>query len=285
MGSAIGSALGGNGALTGVASRAALGALGGLGLGLGSVVAFLATMGASYAMAAHESDQFTRALISTGTASTTTTADLRDMAQQVGAQTDSYGKAEKAMLALAQTGAYSREQLGGLTETAVQLAQMTGGDVATSVKFVNTLMGANAKAIAALDMQYHFLTASQLEHIRKLDDEGNADQAQAVAMRAASQAVRDRANEVKESVSIMSKAWSGLTGVVSEAWNAMKQSAGPQTLNMQLATAQKALDAAKGTHFSANSQQLVPNASPAEIAKLQGDVNTLRAQVVQQGIQ
>jgi len=62
----------------------------------------------------------------------------------------------------------------------------------------------------------------------------------------------------------------------------MKQSAGPQTLSMQLASAMKALDAAQGTHFN-NAQQLVPNASPEEITRLQQQVNALRAQVVQQG--
>ncbi len=159
---------------------------------------------------------------------------------------------------------------------------MTGGSVADGIKFINALMGANAKQIAALDTQYHFLTASQLEHIQELDNEGNADQARAVAMSAASQAVRERANEVAQSVSIMSKAWEGLTGAVSGAWNAMKQNAGPQSASMQLSTAEKALAAAQGTHFN-TAQQLVPNGSPDEIARLQAQVNTLKAQVVQQG--
>jgi len=286
VGRALGSALTGNtGALKGAAVNGVLAAAGSAGaatLAVAGLSAALVAMGASYAMAAHASDEFTRATVSVGAGATTTAGELRDMAEAVGDQTGSFGKAQKAMLALAQTGDYSRAQLGGLTQTAVEFADMTGGKLADGVQFVNRLMNASVSQIAALDSQYHFLTASQLEHIRALENEGNADQARAEAMRAASQAVHDRALEVKDSVSIMAKAWEGLTSAVSGAWNAMKQSAGPQTLSMQLASAMKALDAAQGTHFN-NAQQLVPNASPEEITRLQQQVNALRAQVVQQG--
>lgn len=254
-----------------------------MGLAIAGAAVAVGVFVAAIVKGEEESDKFNRALIATGAASTSTAGQLVDVANRVGAATGRYGDAVAALTELANTGKFSRTQLEQLTQTAAEFATMTGGKVADGIKFVDGIMSGNIATLTKLDEQYHFLSASQLDQIKQLQAQGDTERATAIAQQAASKAVHDRAGEVKESAGIMERAWGGVKDAASAAWNAMKGIGATKSIGDQLKDAMDQLDTAKQTHFNA-AQQLVPNASPAEIAALQAKVNDLRHQLVTQGV-
>lgn len=254
------------------------------GLAVGAFAAVVGTLAVAFVEGEKESEKFNGALISTGAIGTTTAGQLVDMANAVGASSRSYGNAIAALTQLTSTGKYTANQLQGLTQTAVDFASVTGGKVADGVKFVDGVMSGNIGTIQKLDEQYHFLSASQFDEIQRLIDQGQQEQATAIAQQAASQAVHARAQEVQDNAGIMIRAWHGVENAASAAWNAMKDVGATHSIGQQLKDAMASLEQAKGTHAD-RAGNLVQNASPEAIAALQNQITSLRAQLVTQGFE
>jgi len=120
---------------------------------------------------------------------------------------------------------------------AVSLAQLTGQSIDQAVGEFLKLQDDPVKAVAALNDQLHFLTVAQYDEIAALQESGRTQEAAILAQREASQAVQQRAEEVKASAGIMVRAWDDVKEAASDAWNAMKNIGAAQSLNQQLASA------------------------------------------------
>lgn len=255
----------------------------GVGLAIGGVIAVLGLSAAAFIEATKQDDAFNRALASTGSFGTTSAGQLDDLVDQIGATTRSYSNAAEALTSLTGTGRYTTAQLGALTQTAVELAAITGGKMSDAVKQVNQLMGDSKNAIADLDKQYHFLSATQFDQIQQLQAEGREDEARAIAQQAFSQQVHQRALEVRESTNLMAKGWDWVKQHAEDAWHSMEHAFQAQSIAAQRADAIAQLQRAQGTHLD-RAGNLVQNASPEAIAALQAKVRDLTTQLVQQGI-
>lgn len=254
-----------------------------MGLALTAAAGGVIALTAAFIKGEKEADAYNRALISTGNAASNTAGQLVDVANRVGATTGRYGDANEALTALANTGQFTRAQLDQLTQTAVEFATMTGGKVADGVKFVDGVMSGNLDTLMRLDQQYHFLTATQFAHIQQLQAQGETERATEVAQKAASDAVHQRAEEVKESLGIMVRAWDWAAEHASAFWNAAKGLGAAQSIGDQLKEAAADLQNARGTHLD-RAGNAVQNASPEAIAALQARVTNLQHQLAAQGV-
>lgn len=253
------------------------------GLAIGGVVVALGLLAVAFVKGEAESDAFNRALISTGQAGTATAGQLVDMADRVGAASGRYGDAVTALTQFANTGKYTSNQLEGLTQTAVEFATMTGGKVADGVKFVDGVMSGNIGTLMKLDEQYHFLTASQQEQIRTLLDQGNQEQATAIAQRAASQAVHARAQEVQDNAGIMIRAWDDVKSAASGAWAAMKDVGATHSLGQQKADLLAELAKAQVPQY-VGAGNYIP-VDETRIADLRSQIAEINHKLAVQGVQ
>lgn len=103
-------------------------------------------------------------------------------------------------------------KLRAFSISAANLAEVLGGDVRKAQEDVSKAFTGGYEAVAKLDGELNFLTASQREHIRAMYDAGNASAAQAEAFDVFSKRVDDAAEKARgpwqESVRELSGAWS-----------------------------------------------------------------------------
>lgn len=256
-----------------------------MGLAIGAAAAAVGALAVAFVKGEAETERFNRALISTGTDGTTTAGQLVDMANRVGASTGAYGNAVSALTSLANSGKFTTNQLEGLTQVAVDFATTTGGKVADGVRFVDGVMSGNIGTLKKLDEQYHFLSASQFDEIQRLIDEGQQDQATAIAQQAASKAVHDRAQEVQDNAGIMIRAWDGVKSAASGAWAAMKDVGAAHSVGDQLKTAMAQLaDLQQGSVDPRTGQRTVNPLDAGHIKALQAQIDSLRHELAAQGV-
>ncbi|CAM5528554.1 phage tail length tape measure family protein [Rhodanobacter lindaniclasticus] len=226
----------------GAASGSASAAAGVLTLGLGSVVAVLGLLAVAAIKGYQEDQALARSIIATGNYAGVTTGQVRVMAEAIGGLQGDSGRAQDALRLLIESGRVAGDNLQKVATAAVDFSTITGNSIEKSVQVFLRLQDDPVRAVKALDDQFHFLTLTQYQHIKALQDQGDMEGASAAAQEAASVAVHQRALEVVANTGLMERAWNNLRSNVVATWNAMKDVGATKTAADDLAAINKELD-------------------------------------------
>ncbi|WP_291384963.1 MULTISPECIES: phage tail tape measure protein [Achromobacter] len=169
-----------------------------------------------------EQPEFTKTLILTGNAVGQTAAGMSNLATRIADVAGARGKAVDALNLIAGSGKIAGQNIEAVGEAAVAMNRVTGKALADTVQEFETLRGKPAEAIAALNEQQHFLTLEVYQQIASLERQGRTQEAAALAQRTYADAVKQQAEEVRESLGTLETAWNAVTQGASSAWEAMK---------------------------------------------------------------
>lgn len=169
-----------------------------------------------------ELPEFTKTLILSGNAAGQTAAGMSNLATRIADVAGSRGKAVDALNQIAASGKIAGQNFAVVGEAAVAANRATGKAVADTVQEFETLRGKPAEAIAALNEQQHFLTLEVYQQIASLERQGRTQEAAALAQRTYADAVKQQAEEVRQSLGTLETAWNAVTQGASSAWEAMK---------------------------------------------------------------
>jgi len=169
-----------------------------------------------------EQPEFTKTLILTGNAVGQTAAGMSNLATRIADVAGSRGKAVDALNLIAGSGKIAGQNIEAVGEAAVAMNRATGKALADTVQEFETLRGKPAEAIAALNEQQHFLTLEIYQQIAGLERQGRTQEAAALAQRTYADAVKQQADEVRQSLGTLETAWNAVTQGASSAWEAMK---------------------------------------------------------------
>lgn len=194
---------------------------------------------------AREQKHFNDALIQTGNFAGTTADGLHEIARAASSMGGTIGTAKEAVLLLAQTGAFTKEQIRGIGEVAVLTEEAFGVSVEKTVKEYETLAtlaitstarSTNVITQHAMKMNdhYHALSAAQIQSISLLEKEGKATEAAALAVQLFSSAQKERAEESIASLGYVARAWHGIKAAISGAADAIGQIGAKSTLASQI---------------------------------------------------
>lgn len=150
-----------------------------------------------------------------------------------------------AMAKVVGTGSFDSSQIEMVTLAAAKMEQATGQSIDATVNNFKRLQDEPLKAAKELDDQLHYLTASEYEQISAMERSGNTIGAARVAMESYSKAMRERADEVVNNVGYMERSWNSLKNTASKAWDAMLGVGRPDSMNMQIQSKLKELEAAE----------------------------------------
>ncbi|WP_395755154.1 phage tail tape measure protein [Edwardsiella ictaluri] len=195
-------------ALSSVISPAALGVVA-LSGGIG---------GLAYALYKAEQEQqaFNRSLIMTGNYAGKTTGELQALARAMAGD----GVTQSTMAnALAQTvgaGVFSGAAVGVVAGAAARLENATGASIDSTIEQFKRLQKDPVSAVKELDSQLHFLTATQLEQINALASLGREQDVAKIAMEAYAHTVNTRAEEMKNNLGLLERAWRGVKTAIGE---------------------------------------------------------------------
>ena len=202
------------------AARALGGAVAGLVNPYTIAAAAIGGIGFAYLSAESRANDFNRALILTGNTSRTTADDLNAMALQLDNLSGVTSRqAAAALTQVVANGKIAASQYKLVTEAAVLMEDAVGKAVEETVAEYAEIGRDPVNAILKLNETEKFLTASIYDRIKALQDAGDIEGAAALATEARAQSQIQRANDVVESLGLVSGAWFQIKNSTGEAWD------------------------------------------------------------------
>lgn len=203
-----------------------------------------AALAVAYKQGSDEGSAFQRALIVTGNQSGQTADSMANLAKQVSSVTGTTGAAADALTQIVATGRIASDQFKNIAIAAVAFESATGQAVEDTVAQFQKLAEDPAKASADLNEQYHYLTAAVYEQIRALQQQGDTVGAANLAEETYANALKARADAVKQNLGAIEGAWNSVKGAAKAAWDAMLNVGREQTIDEQIASVRADLEKA-----------------------------------------
>ncbi|MDF3134517.1 phage tail tape measure protein [Pseudomonas extremaustralis] len=170
----------------------------------------VAALGVAYYKGSEEQDKYNKSLILTGNYAGVSAGQLGDMARQVSATVGTTGQAAAVLALLADSGKIAGESFTGITLAAVSMQEATGKAVSETVAEFSKLADDPVKASAALNEQYHYLTASVYSQITALEEQGDHAGAVKLATESYADAINERTPKILENLSFWEKGYNAV---------------------------------------------------------------------------
>lgn len=186
------------------------------------LAAVVGTLGVAWYQASQQQEAAEKALISTGRYAATTSEELNSLAQaydRIDGVTR--GKALEALTQIAATGRLTGENFRTATEASLRWSVATGDSVDTVAEKFASLAKDPTQGILKLNEAENFLTQTQYERIKALQEEGRMQDAATEAVNIYANTVNSRASEVEASLGLISTAWKNIKITTGEAWDAV----------------------------------------------------------------
>ncbi|OZI36283.1 phage tail protein [Bordetella genomosp. 1] len=201
----------------------------------------VALVGAAWSKGAGEAQAFNRSLIETGNQAGVTSGRLQEASRRVAEVAGSQAKAAATLTVFAAGARTGAENLERFSSAAVVWERATGTAVEDTAKAFSELAKAPLAATMKLNEGANYVTASLYEQIRALVQQGKASEAATVAQNAYAEALLSRGPQIMQNLSLWEKAWNGVKGAASSAWDAMLDVGRETTPEDRLAAVQKEL--------------------------------------------
>ena len=244
------------------------------------VSAAVAALGVSYYKGTQEQDEYSKSLILTGGAAGVSAGQLGDMARQVGSLIGTTGAAADALASLAGNGKIAGESFQSITQAAVSMQEATGKAVGETIAEFVKIADDPVKASAALNEQYHYLTASVYSQIAALEEQGDHAGAVKLATEQYADAINERTPRILENLSFWEKGYNAVARAADNLKNIGRRDIGSDIdqARLDLARAQKGDVGAfqnkkEMIEFYSNRLNMLEDqkAAEADIAKFEGE--------------
>ncbi|NBB33101.1 phage tail tape measure protein [Pseudomonas sp. BC115LW] len=170
----------------------------------------VAALGVAYYRGSEEQDKYNKSLVLTGNYAGVSAGQLGDMARQVSATIGTTGQAAEVLALLAGNGKITGESFADITQAAVSMQEATGKAVSETVAEFSKLADDPVKASAALNDQYHYLTASVYSQITALEEQGDHAGAVKLATEQYADAINERTPKILENLSFWEKGYNAV---------------------------------------------------------------------------
>ncbi|HFG8048881.1 TPA: phage tail tape measure protein, partial [Salmonella enterica subsp. enterica serovar Saintpaul] len=222
---------------------------------IGGVAAAIYGLGKAYYEGEKESEEFNKQLILTGSYAGKTTGQLNGMAKSLAGNGVTQHDAAGVLAQVVGSGAFTGQAVDMVSRTAARMQQAVGQSVDETVRQFKRLQDDPVNAAKELDKTLHFLTATQLEQIRVLGEQGNTADAAKIAMSAYSEEMNKRMADVHDNLGWVEKAWNAVGNAAKWAWDRMLDIGREETLDEKIATLQEKIARARKTPWTVSSSQ------------------------------
>lgn len=152
------------------------------GLTILGVGAALVAFGVAAYKAYDEAQELNKALELSNNYAGMTAANIRSLARQLDATNGHYRDNVAMLTTLAETGRFAGETLVAAGRAATQMEQKTGAATKDVLAEILKIDDGAAKWAESMNKHYHFVTSAQFEYIRALEEAGDKEKAEAVAL-------------------------------------------------------------------------------------------------------
>ncbi|EAY4678740.1 phage tail tape measure protein, partial [Salmonella enterica subsp. enterica serovar Rubislaw] len=163
---------------------------------IGGIGAAVYALGKAWYEGSQEAVEFNKQLILTGGYAGKTAGQLQDMARALSGNGVTQHDAAGVLAQVVGSGAFSGSDVNMVARTAARMKEVVGQSVEETIRQFKRLQDDPVNAAKELDRTLHFLTATQLEQIRVLGEQGRTADAAKIAMSAYSEEMNTRMTDV-----------------------------------------------------------------------------------------
>ncbi|EIV6436352.1 phage tail tape measure protein, partial [Salmonella enterica] len=220
---------------------------------VGGIAAAVYGLGKAYYEGEKESEEFNKQLILTGSYAGKTAGQLNEMAKSIAGNGVTQHDAAGVLAQVAGSGAFTGAAVDMVSRTAARMQEAVGQSVDETIRQFRRLQDDPVNAAKELDQTLHFLTATQLEQIRVLGEQGRTADAAKIAMSAYSEEMNKRAGDVHDNLGWIERAWNAVGDAAKWAWDRMLDIGREDTLDEKIATLQEKIARARKTPWTVSS--------------------------------
>ncbi|EDQ5496318.1 phage tail tape measure protein [Salmonella enterica] len=220
---------------------------------VGGIAAAVYGLGKAYYEGEKESEEFNKQLILTGSYAGKTAGQLNEMAKSIAGNGVTQHDAAGVLAQVAWSGAFTGAAVDMVSRTAARMQEAVGQSVDETIRQFRRLQDDPVNAAKELDQTLHFLTATQLEQIRVLGEQGRTADAAKIAMSAYSEEMNKRAGDVHDNLGWIERAWNAVGDAAKWAWDRMLDIGREDTLDEKIATLQEKIARARKTPWTVSS--------------------------------
>ncbi|ECG1392381.1 phage tail tape measure protein, partial [Salmonella enterica subsp. houtenae str. CFSAN000557] len=220
---------------------------------VGGIAAAVYGLGKAYYEGEKESEEFNKQLILTGSYAGKTAGQLNEMAKSLAGNGVTQHDAAGVLAQVAGSGAFTGAAVDMVSRTAARMQEAVGQSVDETIRQFRRLQDDPVNAAKELDQTLHFLTATQLEQIRVLGEQGRTADAAKIAMSAYSEEMNKRAGDVHDNLGWIERAWNAVGDAAKWAWDRMLDIGREDTLDEKIATLQEKIARARKTPWTVSS--------------------------------
>lgn len=206
----------------GAAARAMGGYVAGLVTPVSAAAAAVGVLGVAYYQAGREQDAFNKSIILTGNYAGTSGAKLTELARQISSTVGTTGAAASVLAQIAGAGDLAGESFKIVATTAIEMEKATGRAVDETLADFRKIADDPVKAAEELNKRYHWLTASTLEQVRALVDEGEKTEAVRLITEQFGETMTRRAQIIREEMSGLPKLFDDIGAAAARMWDGVK---------------------------------------------------------------
>lgn len=187
------------------------------------VMGGLAAAVGSFAFAAYkgheQSEELARSLQLTGNYAGVTEGQVNSLTRTIArASNQTVGTARDVLTQVIATGEIGPRLLEPLSVVVAKYAKATGESAQDAVKDFARMGDGVAKWAAQHNRSLNFITAEQYAYIKRLEEQGKAEEAEMVVLDALG---KHLGTKLPANMGVLERAWSGVKGAASSAWDAM----------------------------------------------------------------
>ncbi|EAR0004199.1 phage tail tape measure protein [Salmonella enterica subsp. diarizonae] len=206
---------------------------------IGGIGAAVYALGKAWYEGSQEAVEFNKQLILTGGYAGKTAGQLQDMARALAGNGVTQHDAAGVLAQVVGSGAFSGSDVNMVARTAARMKEVVGQSVDETIRQFKRLQDDPVNAAKELDKTLHFLTATQLEQIRVLGEQGRTADAAKIAMSAYSEEMNNRMSDVHDNLGWVESAWNAVGDAAKWAWDRMLDIGREDTLDEKIAKLQK----------------------------------------------
>ncbi|EHM3031377.1 phage tail tape measure protein [Escherichia coli] len=212
---------------------------------IGGLAAAVVGLGKAWHDGQKEGEEFNRQLALTGHYAGITTGQLWTLSRAISGNGITQHAAAGALAQVVGSGAFRGGDIAMVAKAAAQMERSVGQSVSDTISQFKRLKDDPVNAARTLDNELHFLTATQLEQIRVLGEQGRASDAARIAMSALAEETGKRTSDIDNNLNALGSTLRTLSDWWKQFWDAAMNIGRNDSLDAQIAALQEKIQRAK----------------------------------------
>ncbi|HDN2510176.1 TPA: phage tail tape measure protein [Providencia rettgeri] len=238
--------------------------------GAGALTAF----GVAAYQGSKELSEYNKQLILTGNYAAKTKGQLNELAKSLSGDGITQYKMADALAQVVGSGSFTGSQVDMVAGVAAKMEKATGQSIDETIKQFQRLKDQPVQAVMELDKSLHFLTATQLEQITTLDEQGRSTDAVKLAMETFANSMKERTAQIAENLGYLESAWNWVGDAAKGAIDKMRNLGREAPVEDEIKRLEKYIDNFDGTIYTLGMDERKEKLANLKFVKLRQDIES-----------